>query len=233
MEKGVDIMGGSINRVFWDSLPEQQVDDLFEFAKKKNVDLDIHVDYSNNPVSFALPYVARKTIEYGFQGRVTVAHVVSLAAVPDRIALQTIEILKEAGITVCVLPIVIRVTRVKELVEAGVNVICGSDNIQDTWSGLGNADPLSMMFLLAHIAEMGSDHQLEKIFQMGTYNAAKALRINHDYGIEEGKNADLVVLEARSMPEAIRFQARKQTIIKRGRVLLHEGRVTEHMSDFA
>ena len=71
---------------------------------------------------------------------------------------------------------------------------------------------------------MGFDEELERIFELGTTHAAKALRIDRDYGIEEGKRADLVVLEAPSVPEAIRLQPRRRAVIKRGKLVVDQGR---------
>jgi cytosine/creatinine deaminase len=224
MERGIDVVGGNVNRSVWESDPEQQVDELFSLAKQKNADIDMHLDNSDNAVAFTLPYVCRKTIEYGYQGRVTVAHIPSLSAVPDQVAHRVIDRVKEAGLSVCVLPSRIRLTRVRELMSAGVNVTCGSDNMQDAFVGVGNGDLLEAMLLLAQVTEMGFDEELERIFELGTTHAARALRIDGNYGIEEEKQADLVILEAPSVPEAIRLQPRRRAVIKRGRLVIDQGR---------
>ncbi len=161
----------------------------------------------------------------------TVAHIPSLSAVPDRLAHNAIEMLKEARINVCVLPARIRLTRVRELLEAGVNVTCGTDNMQDPFIGLGDADLLGGMLLLAYITTMGYDDQLEMIFKTGTINAARALRIEKDYGVEEGKKADIVILEASSIPHAIRTQARRRGVIKAGRLVADKGRLLVSVKD--
>jgi len=224
LEKGMDVVGGNVNRLIWESDPEAQVDELFEIALRKNADIDMHLDNSDNAVAFTLPYVCKKTIEAGYQGRVTVSHIPSLAAVPDQVARRTIEHVREAGIHVCVLPIRIRLTRVWELIRAGVNVTCGTDNMQDVFIGLGTGDMLQAMLLLAHVTRAGFDDDLETIFRLGTVNAAKALRIEKDYGVEEGKRADLVILEAESIPEAIRTQPARRAVIKRGRLVAEKGK---------
>ncbi len=224
IERGIDVVGGNVNRSVWESDAEQQVDELFSLAKQKNADIDMHLDNSDNAVAFTLPYVCRKTIEYGYQGRVTVAHIPSLSAVPDRVARRVIDRVKEAGLSVCVLPSRIRLTRVRELMDAGVNVTCGTDNMQDAFVGVGNGDLLEAMLLLAQVTEMGFDEELERIFELGTTHAAKALRIDRDYGIEEGKQADLVILEAPSVPEAIRLQPLRRAVIKRGKLVVDQGR---------
>ena len=97
--------------------------------------------------------------------------------------------------------------------------------MQDVFVGLGTGDLLHAMLLLAHITRAGFDDDLETIFRLGTVNAAKALRIEKDYGIEEGKRADVVVLEAESIPEAIRTQPARKAVIKRGRLVAEKGRL--------
>ncbi|RPJ04117.1 MAG: hypothetical protein EHM36_11240 [Deltaproteobacteria bacterium] len=228
--RGIDVVGGNVNRSVWESDPEQQVDEIFALAKQRNADIDMHLDNSDNPVAFTLPYVCRKTIENGYQGRVTVAHIPSLSAVPDRVARRTIDQVKEAGINVCVLPSRIRLTRVRELMDAGVNVTCGTDNMQDAFVGVGNGDLLEAMLLLAQVTGMGFDDELERIFDMGTTHAARALRIEKDYGIEEGKKADMAILGASSVPEAIRSQSWKRTVIKQGKVIAENGRLGVNIS---
>ena len=183
----------------------------------------MHLDNSDNPVAFTLPYVAQKTIECGYQGRVTVAHIPSLSNVPDRLAFKAIELIKEADLNVCILPSRIKLTRVRELMAAGVNVICGTDNMQDAFIQLGNADMLNAMLLLAQVTGMGFDDELESIYKTGTSNAARALRIANEYGIGEGKRADLVILEAESVPEAIRNQAGRFAVIKGGVIVARKG----------
>ena len=227
--RGIDVVGGNVNRSVWESDPEQQVDELFALAKQKNADIDMHLDNSDNAVAFTLPYVCKKTIEYGYQERVTVSHIPSLSAVPDRVARRVIDRVKEAGINVCVLPSRIRLTRVRELMDAGVNVTCGTDNMQDAFVGVGNGDLLEAMLLLAQVTRMGFDDELEKIFDLGTTHAAKALRIDRNYGIDEGKSADLVVLEASSIPEAIRLQPRRRAVIKRGKLVVENGRLIDRI----
>lgn len=227
MNRGIQVVGGNVNRVVWDSDPEKQVDELFELAIEHDADIDLHLDNAYNAVAFTLPYVAKKTIEHGYQGRVTGAHVVSLALVPDRVAHQTIELVKEAQVNICILPNVIRMTRALELFEAGVNVMIGTDNLRDAFTriGFGNADMLKAMLLFAQVFNLGFDDQLEMVFNAGTTNAAKGLRIDAEYGIEEGKNADIVVLDAPTVGDAIRTIPCRRTVIKNGVVIAKDGQL--------
>ncbi len=228
MERGIQHVGGNVNRAVWDSNPEQQVDEIFELAIKHDADIALHLDNAYNSVAFTLPYVAQQAIKHNYQGRVSADHIVSLALVPDRVAQQTIELMLEAQVNVCILPTVIRLTRAQELFEAGVNVMIGTDNLRDAFThiGNGNADMLKAMLLMAQINNYGSDVQLERLFQAGTINPAKALHLESEYGLGIGKAADLVVIEAKSVSDAIRTIAPRRAVIKRGRIVAEFGRPT-------
>lgn len=226
MERGIEVVGGNVNRMRWHSEPEAQVDELFDLAQHHDAGIDIHLDNADDAAAFTLPYVARKTIEQGFHGRVTVAHIASLAQVPDRTAYDTIDLVKEAQLSVVVLPTRIRLTRVLELLEAGVNVAIGTDNLQDAFCHIGcGADMLQAVLLLAQVLNLGDEKELETLFRMATFNASKTLCLEADYGVREGYRADLIVLEAPSAADAIRYAAGRRTVIKAGKVVARHGRL--------
>ncbi|MBX6317249.1 amidohydrolase family protein [Pigmentiphaga sp.] len=215
LQAGVRIVGGNVNRALWPSDPERQVDESFALAARYDCDIDYHLDNWDTPESFTLPYVARKTVEQGWQGRVSVSHIASLAMVSDAEAADAIDAVRRAGVNVCVLPTRIRLTRVLELMEAGVNVACGTDNLRDPFVRYGDADPLKAMLLLAQITNQLHNAGLERIWRTMTDNAARMLRLA-DYGLEPSCRADLVLLDATSAPDAILRQAARLAVFKRG-----------------
>jgi len=215
LQRGLRIIGGNVNRGLWPSDPEAQVDDLFRLALQYDCDLDLHLDNWDGAEAFTLPYLAQKTIEHGWQGRVTVAHIASLTHVSDADAEAAIALLKQADITVAVLPTRIRLTRVAALMEAGVNVVCGTDNLRDPFVRYGNADPLGALLLLAQLLNALSNKELEQLWQTISINPARMMRLPQ-YGITPGHPADLVVLDAPSIPEAILCQAARLAVLKRG-----------------
>ena len=215
VEDGVRVVGGNVNAKLWPSDPQRQVDETFAMAMRHDCDIDYHLDNWDGPEAFTLPYVAQKTIDCGWQGRVTAGHVISLAHVDDAVAADTIDLVKKAGLNVCVLPSRIRLTRVAELMEAGVNVVCGTDNLRDSFMRFGDADPLRAMLLLGQLTRQLSDTALERLWSTMTGNAARMLRLP-DYGLLPGARADLVVLDAASAPEAILLQSARLAVIKAG-----------------
>ena len=222
LRRGIDIVGGNVNQALWPSDPLAQVDRIFALARKYDRPIDAHVDNSDNPVAFALPYIAKKTIREGYEGRVTVGHVASLARVPDDVAARTIDLLRQAEIHVGVAPTRIAVTRVKELLDAGVNVFVGTDEVMGMYTRSGVGDVVMNMWLLSLVTHLCTNADYEDIFKMGTYNGAKAMGLA-DYGLVKGKAADLVLFDAPRPVEVICYQARRRAVIKRGRIVARDG----------
>lgn len=234
---GVDVMGGASNL---DSDPQGNVDvkghidTAFKLAMEMDVDLDIHADLGiPNRVELddlEVVQIARRAIEYGYQGRVTVGHVCALDSALPEVAEQAIELIKEAGLSVVSQPDLYRLgrgdthhvrrglTRVKQLLAAGVNVTYASNNVRDAFRPLGNFDLLEEGLILAYGAHMDTVEELNTLVRMSTYNGARALRLQ-DYGVEKGCEADLVVLDAPSTSAALVSQAEKLYVFKAGRLM--------------
>lgn len=215
IQDGVRVVGGNVNAKLWPSDPQRQVDDTFALAARHDCDIDYHLDNWDGPDAFTLPYVAQKTIDARWQGRVTTAHIVALSHVGNTEAARTIDLMRTADVQVCVAPTRIRLTRVVELMEAGVNVACGTDNLRDSFVRYGDADPLRAMLLLGQLTRQLDDAGLERLWSTMTVNAARMLRLP-DYGIAAGCKADLVVLDAPSVPDAILLQASRLAVVKAG-----------------
>ena len=227
LEEGADAVGGIPAR---EPDPEAHIDRIFALAKAAGVDVDMHVDESDDPADLSIRDLARKTVALGYRGRVVAGHCTSLAAAPAALLDAVAAEVREAGISVVALPSTnlylqgrsdsppVRrgITRVRELLAAGVNVTYGSDNIRDPFCPFGNARMLESGLLLAHAAYMGSPHDLATVVRMATWHAARALRLP-DYGLEEGCRADLVVLDADSVQDALVGQARPLWVVARGR----------------
>jgi cytosine deaminase len=227
---GAGIVGGTPNR-YHDE--RRFIDDLFEIAKETGRDLDLHIDEKDEPVALSLEYLADKTIQEGYQGRVTAGHCCSLSAVPHTDAERIIGKVKEAGITIVTLPScnlyligrqdrgLIRrgPTRVQEFLDAGVNVALSSDNIRDPFRPFGNADILEETLLAAQVFRMDTPSRLMEGYRMATSNPAKTLKIK-GYGLKEGDRANLVVLDAPSVPEAILGQSDKMYVVSRGKIIV-------------
>lgn len=232
MELGADLVGGMPHHERPYSKAKPHIDICFEVAKQFDADIDMHVDETDDPRSRSLEYLAEKTIAEGYQGRVTAGHTCALAAYPDDYARKVIRKVKQANINMITNPVtnlVIQgredkqpvrrgITRVKELLAAGVNVTFGQDCVNDAFYPFGRADMLEVANITAHAAHMSTPDEIKTVFRMMTYNAARTLGVLHDYGVV-GKRADLVVIDAVSVKDAIRMQPDRRWVIKGGKII--------------
>ncbi|MBA7594624.1 Cytosine deaminase [subsurface metagenome] len=236
MELGADLVGGMPHHERPYSKAKPHIDICFEVAKRFDADIDMHVDETDDPRSRSLEYLAEKTVAEEYQGRVTAGHTCALAAYPDDYARKVIRKVKQANINMITNPVtnlVIQgrgdkqpvrrgITRVKELLAAGVNVTFGQDCVNDAFYPFGRADMLEVANITAHAAHLSTLDEIRTVFRMMTYNAARTLGVLHDYGAV-GKRADLVVIDAVSVKDAIRMQPDRRWVIKGGKIIA-EGR---------
>ena len=109
-------------------------------------------------------------------------------------------------------------TRVPELMAAGVNVAFGHDCVMDPWYGMGSADLLEVAHMGLHVAQMTSQKGIRQCFEAVTTNGAKVMHLK-GYGLEVGCDASFVLLQARDAVEAIRLRANRLKVWKKGALL--------------
>ena len=239
MELGADVVGGMPHNEMTDDDSKKHVDIVFEIAKHFNADIDAHVDETDDPYSRCVEYMAAKAIKENYKGRVSADHVCALASYDDYHAAKVVSLIKKAEMNVETNPETNAVlegrldtypkrrglTRVKQLLKAGVNVTYGQDCVKDAFYPFGKADPLLTGFVLALFEQMTTPEEIGKIIDMCTYNAAKMIGVASEYGIEPGKRADIVVVKAENELEAIRLQPPRLFTIKAGKITYRHNRV--------
>ena len=232
MEMGCDVVGGMPANENCPDDSRAHVKLCFDIAEKYDADIDMHVDESDDPFYRTLEMVADETIARGWQGRVTAGHTCALAAYDDHYAAYVIEKVKKAGINVITNPVTnlmlqgrldkqpIRrgITRVKELLAAGVTMSFGQDCVNDTFYPYGAGDMLQVALITGHAAQLSLPDEIEKTFDMITDDAARILRLEN-YGLKVGCNADIVITACRDARDAIRLTPERRYVIKRGRVV--------------
>jgi len=231
MELGADVVGGLPNI---DPDPEKYLDIIFDVAKKHDAKIDLHIDESNNPKNQVLELYADKTLENGYEGKVAASHCCALSSYSEEHAKRVISKVREAEMSIISNPFTNLyllsedgrpngVTRVRELLDAGVNVVYATDNFNDGYNSLGNGDMLLAALFLAYQKRLNGKRAFSTLFKMGTTAAAKATGIIENYGIREGGRADLVILDAETPWDAIVFQAKRSYVIKRGKIAVENG----------
>ncbi|MBP8612574.1 MAG: amidohydrolase family protein [Candidatus Atribacteria bacterium] len=229
LKMGADVVGGMpASEVIFDE-SRRHVDFVFELAKKYNKDIDMHIDQTKDPFAQSLEYSAFKTLKENYQGRVTGGHCTSLAYQNAAHARKVIELLKMADFNVCSNPQVLAImgvdpeprtrglTRVRELVDAGVNVAAAQDTICDGFHLYGTGDPLDYGLLMAYQAQYNSTDKVKIVFDMVTENAAKIMRLT-DYGIKIGNTADFNIIFAKTESEALRRRP-SRLVFKNGKLI--------------
>ncbi len=232
LDMGVDIVGGIPH--FERTMEEgrQSVETLCRLAADRGLPVDMHCDETDDPLSRHVETLAAETIRHGLQGRVAGSHLTSMHSMDNYYVSKLIPLMAEARMNVIPNPLINimlqgrhdsyprrrGMTRVRELMAAGLNVSFGHDCVMDPWYARGSGDMLEVGHMAVHVAQMGSLEEKTAIFQALTVNSARTLGLQ-GYGLARGNHADLVILQARDPAEAIRLKAVKLMVIRRGRVI--------------
>jgi len=232
LDMGVDIVGGIPH--FERTMEEGRlsVEALCRIAAERGLPVDIHCDETDDPMSRHIETLAAETIRHGLQGRVAGSHLTSMHSMDNYYVSKLIPLMAEAQINVIPNPLINimlqgrhdsypkrrGMTRVRELMEAGLNVSFGHDCVMDPWYSMGSGDMLEVGHMAVHVAQMAGIEDKKKIFDALTVNSAKTLGLE-GYGLEKGCKADLVILQAADPPEALRLKPNRLAVIKGGKVI--------------
>lgn len=232
MARGADQIGGMPFNEPGPTESREHIEIAFAIARDHDCDVDMHIDETDDPAARTLEMLCDATVAHGWQGRVTAGHTCALAAYPDDYADRVMDKVAAADIHMIANPatnLMLQgrddphprrrgITRVKELLDRGVNMAFGQDNLRDMFYPFGRDDPLELAFLLAHAAHMSQPDEIEAVFDMTTTGGAKVLGLT-DYGTNPGCVGDLVVLDAKSPLEAIVEKPDRRYVVRRGRVV--------------
>jgi cytosine/creatinine deaminase len=232
VEVGADVIGAIPHYELTREDGVESVKFAMALAEEHGLRVDIHCDETDDEHSRFVETMAAETIRRNMTGRVTASHTTAMHSYNAAYASRLITNIARAGLHMVTNPLDNSVlqgrfdqgpirrghTRVKQLLEAGVNVAIGHDSVMDPWYPLGHADPLQAAFVLAHLGHMSGDQELRTLIDMITVAPAAALGVA-DYGLHVGGPADLVVFDARSEAEALRLQRPRFQVLRAGRVV--------------
>ncbi|OUL78860.1 amidohydrolase family protein [Paraburkholderia hospita] len=229
---GVDVVGGipHFERTMADGAESVRL--LCEFAAEKGLRVDMHCDESDDPLSRHIETLAAQTHRLGLHGRVTGSHLTSMHSMDNYYVSKLLPLMRESGVAAIANPLINitlqgrsdtypkrrGMTRVPEMLAAGINVAFGHDCVMDPWYSLGSGDMLEVAHMGLHVAQMTGIDAMHACFDAVTVNAARILGLER-YGIEPGCDANLVVLDARDAVEAIRLRAARLAVVSRGKVV--------------
>ncbi|WP_433597149.1 cytosine deaminase [Limosilactobacillus reuteri] len=233
VKEGLDVVGGIPHFEFTTEYGWQSVHFLMALADKYNRLVDVHCDEIDDPASRNLEVLATEAYERGMKDRVTASHTTAMGSYNDAYTYKLFRLLKMSDINFVSNPLVNvhlggrfdtypkrrGVTRIKELTAAGINVSFGEDDIQDPWNPLGDGNMLDAVTMGVYIAHLMGYHQLQDAFNYVTYNGAKTLHISDNYGIEVGKPANCILLNAHDFYNALNKHVEVLYNIRHGKVL--------------
>lgn len=233
VKEGLDVVGGIPHFEFTTEYGWQSVHFLMALADKYDRLVDVHCDEIDDPASRNLEVLATEAYERGMKDRVTASHTTAMGSYNDAYTYKLFRLLKMSDINFVSNPLVNvhlggrfdtypkrrGVTRIKELDQAGINVSFGEDDLQDPWNPLGNGNMLDVVTMGVYIAHLMGYHQLQDAFKYVTYNGAKTLHIADQYGIEVGKPADCILLNAHDFYNALNKHVEVLYNIRHGKIL--------------
>ena len=232
LDMGVDVVGGIPHLERTMAEGAASVAALCEIAAERGLLVDMHCDETDDPQSRHVESLAVETQRLGLKGRVTGSHLTSMHSMDNYYVSKLLPLMREAGLSAIANPLINitlqgrhdtypkrrGMTRVKELIAAGINTAFGHDCVMDPWYGLGSGDLLEVAQMGLHVGQMTGIAEMRACFAAVTENGARTLHLD-GYGLEPGCHADLVLLQARDPIEAIRLRAARLKVIRRGEVI--------------
>jgi cytosine/creatinine deaminase len=232
LKRGVDVVGGIPHFERTMAAGGEAIAALCRIAAERGLMVDMHCDESDDPLSRHVETLAAETVRHGLHGRVTGSHLTSMHSMDNYYVSKLIPLMREAQLNAIANPLINitlqgrhdtypkrrGMTRVKELLKAGVNVAFGHDCVMDPWYGLGSHDMLEVAHMALHVGHMTGRDEMRACFAAVTTAGAKTLGLV-DYGLEIGKPATFVILQASDPVEALRLRANRLFVFRAGREL--------------
>jgi len=232
LDKGIDVVGGipHFERTMADGA--ESVRQLCEVAAERGLLVDMHCDETDDPLSRHIESLSAMTLRLGLQGRVTGSHLTSMHSMDNYYVTKLMALMQEAQVHAVANPLINitiqgrhdtypkrrGMTRVKELLAEGINVAFGHDCVMDPWYPLGSHDMLEVAHMGLHVGQMTGVDEQKACFAAVTESGARVMHLG-GYGLKPGCHADMVVLQAGDVLEALRLKPARLYVIRRGKVI--------------
>lgn len=232
LQLGADVVGAIPHFEFTREYGVESLHKTFALAQKYQRMVDVHCDEIDDEQSRFVETVAALAHREKMGARVTASHTTAMHSYNGAYTSRLFRLLKLSGINFVANPLVNihlqgrfdsypkrrGITRVKEMLEAGINVCFGHDDVYDPWYPLGTASMLQVLHMGLHVCQLMGYDQLDSGIKLITTNSARALQLP-DYGIQSGNSANLVILPADSGFDALRRQVPVRYSIRHGKVI--------------
>lgn len=233
LEIGADVIGAIPHFEYQRDWGVESLRKIIDLAVKHDKLVDVHCDEIDDEQSRFLEVLAAEAWKAGIGHKVTASHTTAMGSYNDAYTYKLFRLLKNSGINFVANPLVNihlggrfdtypkrrGVTRVKELLEANINVCFGHDDIFDPWYPLGNGNMIQVVHMGLHVCHMMGYDEISKSLDMISKNSAKTLCITDKYGIEVGKPANFIILSENNDFDAIRLQAAVTHSVRNGNII--------------
>ncbi|WP_291296228.1 amidohydrolase family protein [Elioraea sp.] len=222
MAAGADVVGG-LDPCGIDRDPVRHLDIVFGLAQKHGKPVDIHLHEPGEMGAFSLDLILERTAALGMRGTVVVSHGFCLAMIEPaaRDALLARMAAWEVAIATTAAPSR-PVPTVPMCRAAGVTLFAGNDGIRDTWGPYGTPDMLERAMIVGLRSNLRRDEELGWALEAVASQGARGCRFE-DHGLTAGSRADLVLVAAQTVAEAIAGRPRRALVVSAGRVVARDG----------
>jgi cytosine deaminase len=229
---GADVVGAIPHFEFTREYGVESLHKAFALAQKYDRLVDVHCDEIDDEQSRFVETVAALALKLDMGARVTASHTTAMHSYNGAYTSRLFRLLKMSGINFVANPLVNihlqgrfdsypkrrGITRVKEMLEAEINVCFGHDDVFDPWYPLGTANMLQVLHMGLHVCQLMGYGQIDDGLKLITSHSARTLHLT-DYGLTAGNSANLVILPADSGFDAVRRQTPVRYSIRQGTVI--------------
>ncbi|WP_290434771.1 cytosine deaminase [Aeromonas caviae] len=233
LQLGADVIGAIPHFEFTREYGVESLHYVFDLAEKYQVLVDVHCDEIDDEQSRFIETLATLAYERGMGHRVTASHTTAMHSYNGAYASRLFRLLKMADINFVANPLVNihlqgrfdsypkrrGITRVKEMLEANINVCFGHDDVFDPWYPMGTANMLQVLHMGLHVCQIMGYEQINDSLKLIGNHSARTLNVQDRYGIEVDKPANLLILPAENGFDAVRRQVPVRYSIRHGRVI--------------
>lgn len=229
---GADVVGAIPHFEFTREYGVESLHKAFALAQKYDRLVDVHCDEIDDEQSRFVETVAALALKLDMGARVTASHTTAMHSYNGAYTSRLFRLLKMSGINFVANPLVNihlqgrfdsypkrrGITRVKEMLEAEINVCFGHDDVFDPWYPLGTANMLQVLHMGLHVCQLMGYGQIDDGLKLITSHSARTLNLS-DYGLKAGNSTNLVILPADSGFDAVRRQTPVRYSIRQGTVI--------------
>ncbi|MDD6071878.1 MAG: cytosine deaminase [Clostridiales bacterium] len=233
LKMGADCVGAIPHYELAREFGEKSIHKTVELAVKYDKLIDVHCDETDDVQSRFLELLNALVLMEGIGSKTAASHTCSFGSADNSYAFRMMKLFMRSGINFISCPtenIYLQgrqdsypkrrgLTRVKEFNDLGINVCFAQDSMSDPWYPLGNGNMMNILDHGIHIAQMMSPEEIENALDLVTVNGAKTMNLSESYGIEEGKPANFIVIDAKNEFDAVCERADVLASIRNGEYL--------------